>query len=477
MWCTPRLDQLWSTLQQCAKSYQSLQQTHGEITAHFEQLIKVIIAQEHRIKTPINDQMSQIQSTINSIMSEIKDITHIVNNFKQQQHDQTREDDDDDAKDVTDLVQSISSFTSINQFMFAHALLNDETQSGTIPPSVMNDDDLLLMISRHFQQMQLTPQNDGTTMSPDIPWHVNADVTKLNNIKKQIESCFALISPAHAASMANVKHEMDGYIMSLRCDEVSLYSLEAAKWTTIKSAFKRSLNGVTTSVVYARGSVYVFGGRKSQTSYSRYSLSEKQCYQAEMTGISGSSMISVCYDGDKHIYLVGGYDEDNGQVLDRVDSFNIDTQEFKQVGHLPVGVTMTCTYFHDDRVHVQASGRLLSFDAHTGNTDVLLPDMGTDSFDPCCFDGVDNMYILAKDSLIKFTLSNKQSIKLAKCPIDRPQGDIHRIIYDTRISSIMYLGGTGKNYQYSIKDEQWVQIPDNDHVGDRCWFGACLIRD
>ncbi|GAM21784.1 hypothetical protein SAMD00019534_049590 [Acytostelium subglobosum LB1] len=230
-------------------------------------------------------------------------------------------------------------------------------------------------------------------------------------------------------------------IVSAHLRDISLLSLGTSTWTTIKDAFKSEFDEVYTSYIYARGSVYVFGGGKgTQTKYSRYSLAERQCYEGEIVGIVGGSFISTCYDGDKSIYLVGG--ELDGKILKRVGCFNIDTQQFSKF-NLHTKVTATVSYY-------AIPNELYS----------------------ACFDNSDNIYILSLNTFSMFSLATMQTTKL-KCP------DLVNFIQLRFVPTygVVSLCGAGKNYLYSVRDNKWIHLKDNDPVVNRSAHGSCIISN
>ncbi|GAM26888.1 hypothetical protein SAMD00019534_100630 [Acytostelium subglobosum LB1] len=166
--------------------------------------------------------------------------------------------------------------------------------------------------------------------------------------------------------------------------------------------------------------------------------------------------------------------------LNRVDSFDINTQTLRQVGYLSCSLSNAYSFFHAGNIII-VGGQIyvnrhcplvLSFNVQTGVTTILLEGLVDDSVS--CFDGVDNIYILSAKTLTRYTLSSKQSINLAKCPLYQYSCPF---IYDTFVGEILYLCGTSKNYRYSTSEDKWTRIKSNDKVLDRNWFGACLIRD
>ncbi|GAM25620.1 hypothetical protein SAMD00019534_087950 [Acytostelium subglobosum LB1] len=99
-----------------------------------------------------------------------------------------------------------------------------------------------------------------------------------------------------------------------------------------------------------------------------------------------------------------------------------------------------------------------------------------------CFDGQDSIYLMTsigdidddEDIFMRYSLSTRKITKLAKSPIS---SDYSRLIHDQSFG-IIYVGGKGRNYRYSIPDDKWTLITDdNDSITNRAQYGACLIRD
>ncbi|GAM19100.1 hypothetical protein SAMD00019534_022750 [Acytostelium subglobosum LB1] len=433
LWCTSRLSKLWSTLQLCAKSYQSLQQTQQSVTEHFEQLIKVIIAQEHKVKTPINVQMSLIQSTINDIINEIKDINHIINidhlDDKNNKDSHSGDDDDDDER-TSKVIESIKSCESIDQFIKIKLCQPSSYSDNPIDNAddgkhtQAHDHELLSMIRNHSQHTHQVPY-DNTYSLKDVS--VKIDDVKLKRIKRQIESCFKLITPPPSSVVTpkskstSTSYNNVGHIMMLGClyDECHLLSLETSDWTKISSPTGEPLEGITTSMVYARGSVYLFGGDTSPTTYYQLSLEDKQWDADEIVGVGQCRYTSACFDGRSKIYLVGGYVE--GECLRRVDSFDLERKEFDCVGELSYGVAHPITFYHNDNIYIVCGDcsddihGIYTFNVITKRTSVVhyLREFSLNQHDKCCFDGVDNIFIHTNRSFIRYTLSTNQMSKLA----------------------------------------------------------------
>ncbi|GAM28216.1 hypothetical protein SAMD00019534_113920 [Acytostelium subglobosum LB1] len=345
IWCTSRLNHLWTTLQHSAKTYQSLKQTYDEVTGHFEQLIKVIMAQEYRVKKPIEDQMEKIQSTIKDIIKEIKDINHLINMayppeyFGGDDHAQTGH---RDEVEMSQVIQSIATCSTIDQYAIS---LHGQFVGKRL---ALGDIELLSMVTRHAQHTRDVPYDDGDALLRAR--RVNTDIDKLNGIKKQIEECFQIIDTP------GVVETIRGGIISMKQQQCSFFSKDSDTWTEIGDTLQGNLHGVFHSVIYAHNNIYVFGGFFVPFKFLRYSLADRQCYKADIAGIDECNATSLCYDGDKYIYIIGGYNRNIRAYLKRLDRFDIDTQQFTRVGRIEVeNARLLCsrfTFFLNNRIYI-----------------------------------------------------------------------------------------------------------------------------
>ncbi|GAM24699.1 hypothetical protein SAMD00019534_078740, partial [Acytostelium subglobosum LB1] len=259
---------------------------------------------------------------------------------------------------------------------------------------------------------------------------------------------------------------------------VTMYSLDTGEWTVIDDKCTPR-ERIFRSVVYARDSVYVFGGTGSANTYSRFSLIDQKWHNdLEIIGVDGGESISTCYDGDKLIYLVGGFHND--KLLDRIDCFNIDTQQFSSVGRLNVPTRASHSFF-DNKMIVVIGGNvdveckvsltdILSFNIDTKKCYVFLKtEFHPDEELTSCYDDYDHVFIMGDKSSILVDLSNKNSTQRI-----RMNSSGLPCVY-TQSQGIVALGGNGENQRFSEMQCKWIQHEDNDPVKSRASFGTCLI--
>ncbi|GAM19308.1 hypothetical protein SAMD00019534_024830 [Acytostelium subglobosum LB1] len=392
---------------------------------------------------------------------------------------------------MTQMIEMIGSCTSIDKFNNYLTSMTQQQQSTAIKQH-FDDNELYSMITGF---MKLVPPYDGKDKSLAKPNSVFVDTNRLMAIKKQIESCFLIIEQRNQTSTTNedapdpdVGGELNGHAISVGehgSEPCSLFSLETSKWTTIRDVFNNR-DQVSTAVVYARGDVYLFGGDCSKGDkpryYSRYSLAEKKSYRYDIVGIYGGSNISTCYDGDNLIYLIGGYENINhmtdlpynGNQLRRVDCFDITLQQFKNVGELDFEVTDVSSHFHNNLIYITGGGQgLFTFNVGTKETSILKKDI-PGYYIRSCFDGYDKLYMLDHyDNFLQYSISTQHITNLSKLPLSTR---VEKLLYD-RYFGILFLGGKGNNYQYSIQENQWTLIKDDDPRNSRNWHGGCIIRD
>ncbi|GAM23331.1 hypothetical protein SAMD00019534_065060 [Acytostelium subglobosum LB1] len=256
----------------------------------------------------------------------------------------------------------------------------------------------------------------------------------------------------------------------------SIYSPLSDKWSVpTQVTVKTTLN--MRSVVHARGKVYMFGGNEYPTAFIWFSVEDGQWHN-KIEDQPNYQMSTSYYDGDKLIYMVTCADKINPKVS-RVQSFNIDTQQFNHIGDLP-------TYLEGSDLYVRCN-QLIFVDGWTINAnerlEIVFFNLTTLVHErsyplpwtvrTSCYDGVDTLYLVADDcEFISVSLSTGQLRDLAPSPV-KPNPFV--LTCGPQRGALYYCKGANKNYQYSIKLNQWIHISDSP-LG----LGAeaiCLLSD
>ncbi|EFA78825.1 hypothetical protein PPL_08289 [Heterostelium album PN500] len=173
--------------------------------------------------------------------------------------------------------------------------------------------------------------------------------------------------------------------------------------------------------------IYIFGGKNNINQWRRISIKDKSTIFGEMIGIQGDCFISVCYDGQDHIYLVNGF------KTNRIDRFNIKTMQFDQ------------KYFQFTVDYGQQVSSMIFKACHDNN--------GT-------------FYIHSRDPEVQFIRYNVESTpkvtnNLQLIPDLTRENAYLMLMYqrESSTSSFVYTFGGTKygNFRYSIEDKLWEQ--------------------
>ncbi|GAM24692.1 hypothetical protein SAMD00019534_078670 [Acytostelium subglobosum LB1] len=405
------------------------------VANQFRELHEHLMRKEQWLKKILDDELDKTTTSINNIINEIVNInSHSTrnNNVNDINH---HDEDGDGVEMMSTLVQSIQTSKSMDQFIDKQFKLSDDDVT-------IGDDQLLDFVQRASQATQAVH-----TVSKPIQFEFDSHM-----LERGIVELFDKY--IYESTPTRIEHGFRNHIFSLWKDSCSILSMDTNEWTVINDKCTPR-ECIFRSVVYAQDNVYVFGGKGSPNTYSRFSLIDQKWHNdLEIIGVDGGECISTCYDGDNLIYLVGGFH--NGKLFDRVDCFNIDTQQFSSVGRLSVPTIDSLSFVHIYRIiivggYVDTEYKvsltdILEFSIDTKECDLVL---GTELLpnEPihCCYDGYDHLFMMGDESTLLVNLSIMESIQ------------------------------TGCNDRYSVLQDQWISLDDNDHVESRECFGKCHI--
>ncbi|GAM20115.1 hypothetical protein SAMD00019534_032900 [Acytostelium subglobosum LB1] len=471
---TSRLDRLWYKLQHLASTYQVLDTSNRYVVNQFMQLHEQLVVEEHKVTSPLIREMDLTHATILEIVKELADIDNIVKVSSNGAGSEIMCAPRNGGEvvvgmDRDQLAQSIKECNNIETFMEMAFPSTEESEP-------CSDHELLTIVQQALKQMDVLSYPDTHQ------FRIKTDCPKLGDIKRQIQSCFKIID----------SHEFHNSTFSFGQHACSLFNPATQCAIVLKDGFKPR-TGILTAMISARESLYVFGGMESPGTYSRFTLADHQWTNDNpMSGIESGYGISACFDGDKHIYLVGGM-HPNDSYMNRVDCFDIETQKFRHIGQLPVSLGSAHTFFHDGKVYVVGGfystnnqhGMILSFNINTLVCEVIVNglDLGSNVIS-CCFDGDSNVYIYT-NCFFRVSLVNKLRNNLSPVTVSRSNG-YHQesqvltgpnlIFYDKEYG-ILFLRGKGNNFQYSVTDNKWVALSDHYRNELNDYEAVRLIRD
>ncbi|GAM20119.1 hypothetical protein SAMD00019534_032940 [Acytostelium subglobosum LB1] len=403
-----------------------------------------------------------MKSTLEVMTSILQEVNQLSNLQQRPYEDEcsSNESDTKDAKpeecshaQVVKMIRSIQSLVPLDQNTSDR--LNSSTDES---PKQLSDYDLLHAIQ------ECSEMTKSLNYSQTKLLQIKIDDTVTNKIMSNIEKCFTLID----------SHEFHNHYFSLTANSCKLYHSTLTNPLNIKEFKPRSY--IEYATVYASNNVYVFGGTESPNTYSRLYLPELRWYNdLPITSIDGGQSISTCYDGDRHIYLVGGII--NGYRSNRVDRFNIVTQQFSHVGSLPTPLNSAGVFFHSGKLYVIGGyhtndtqlGTILSFDVTTPHCDIHTYGLNVGQSISHFFDGKD-IYLLSTNGFFRVNLASKEVKGLTQ-----PKStDYHKLFFDGKIRLLV---GIGNNMEYSKESDNWKQLNDNyrsEPLGLHA--GMCLIN-
>ncbi|GAM19781.1 hypothetical protein SAMD00019534_029560 [Acytostelium subglobosum LB1] len=389
-----------------------------DVTEQFKELHEYLMVEEHKIMQQLIKRMEEMETVTSEIVKDVIDVNIILNKVAPESRD--------DGKEIGTIIESIATSSSMDEFVYT--LPQCTQQQG-------NADGMSILSM--IQRVQQSMTNEHEVIKP---LKVNIKTAQIDDIKKQIQTSFVIIDQETYGP---------GIIITHSGITISMLALKDNKWTSIKEKWSDRKCAFSSSV-YARGHVYVFGG-------------------TEAPSIKGGAYISTCYDGGKYIYLIGGTDDTN-----RVDCLNIETQAFSNVGKLPVEMTSyPASVYHDHIIYVLDATNLYMFNVISKNyIKITNEHLKKGPNYSICFDGVDTLYILNSKVFFSWSISTKLSYQLSS---PTTVYEYARIVYNPSNHNIIVLGGKNKNFSYSIKDNNWSPLNDDDPVVDRYGYGAIYI--
>ncbi|GAM20897.1 hypothetical protein SAMD00019534_040720 [Acytostelium subglobosum LB1] len=451
-------------MKEMAMTYTSQDKIKTEVTEHFKQLHDQLIIEEHRINRQLIDEMDKATTTINDIIKELNNIDAIFNCSSIGQYIQSED---------SSLVDWIINSNSLEEFI-----------SNNVPegPALLPSDQEVALDDYELLGMYIDALRHIESASYNLPeaYHLEVSSSLLESTRQTLYSCFKLT------------HHYKVFSASL--NDTALFDPHTGEWTTIgKGLDIETENERSESMVYARGNVYMFGIRDSST-YSRFSMSERRWHHdIPIVGVQGGRCISVCYDGHKYIYLLGGQLDSALQPLDRVDQFNIETQQFSPLSKMVEGTRDSVSFLHKGQIYsctvgarglipaliytslLQSGGPSTNLCTYNKNLkDIMICFYGGDDGA-----GIGKLYIHDDHNqmyLLSFNENDNKITQLTQliggeCPIVPYKWPI----VVPGFNAAIHLGGKDQNYKYSFSNNKWSQMKHIDNVGTRRGHLHCLL--
>ncbi|EFA78730.1 hypothetical protein PPL_08191 [Heterostelium album PN500] len=468
---------IWKSLKSTSERYQSLSATENEISQHFEQLHQYLVTEEFRLKKPIVIKKDTIVNQIENNIKHLKYLYQIidinnklnVNHEKESPNSNQKESAEDTTTQYSTptIISSISSSSSLQSFIQDNnqTLFNDHHDPFNTDELIKqhnNDSSSLLLDIIHkynnqFKDLKLSEENNEEEIQISIGQinlsQFNSIIDKLTNLAETSRRAAFIFITHREKNGATLFNTLDSSIEPLKLD----YCFRATN----------------SSMVSIGEYIYIFGGWNNPNKWFKFSIVSKSFeHIGEMEGIEGDRLISVCYDGQDHIYLV------NGISSHRIDRFNINTLKFeKWIYHNQItgGEHLSTMIFKGTLYSISSGKRSI--------VEISLSDRVSSSREldikpyTACHDNLGNFYIHSKEEnrFIKYNVETKKITNLSPIPAKNSEVFLKFHRFSAKISHIFSFGGVEYgNFKYSIEDNQSEQIFQDDRE-QRQWCGSASI--
>ncbi|EFA82036.1 hypothetical protein PPL_04941 [Heterostelium album PN500] len=494
------IQMIWESLRSSSSLYQRLSTTENDIKQHFEQLHQYLIIEEHRLQRDIINDKHTIENHINFYMDRMKTLILVINIYnKVNSNNDNHDDDSDNSSDDQSIIEDTASLYSTTTIMESirscsslHSFINDSKSTLLNEFSFFNTDidELLkqpsddvdarsvLLDSIYLFNNELKStkniDNDLSLLSSYKLSIKQPDFNQLNSIIKQsikldkigsnesINTTTTTNNNDNKQSYIFITHKPNGATL---INTSNNYSVEELKFDY---QFTQTYNSIVSIGEY----IYIFGGYGNINKWMKISMKSKS---AEHIGdFEGDSNISVCYDGQDHIYLVNGYHKKNN-----IDRFNIKTLTFERLYQLPqgYGTQGSSMIFKGSLYSIsQNQNRLFEFDL----TNRTIENHNI-HFIPlsACHDNNGNFYILDRINkrFIKYNVETKQISKLNATSLTNGQQSFVMYHRESPTSSYIFSFGPSLdcNFKYSIESNRCQPFFRNIKNHNRAWCASTSI--
>ncbi|EFA82050.1 hypothetical protein PPL_04955 [Heterostelium album PN500] len=239
--------------------------------------------------------------------------------------------------------------------------------------------------------------------------------------------------------------------------------------------FDYQFDGTYSSIVSIGEYIYIFGGYNNENKWIKISIRSKSVeHIGDIEGIKGDSDISVCYDGQDHIYLVNGRN-----IKNRIDRFNIKTMKFESYHQLPFGYNNQASsmIFKGSLYSISCNQyKLFQFDL----TNRTITDHQIDIIPlSSCHDNNGNFFILdvTNKRFIKYNVETKQTINLNADHLVNAQYPFVMYHRESPTSSYIYsfCNSLDSNFKYSIESNQCEPIFRDIKNHNSSWCASSSI--
>ncbi|EFA82030.1 hypothetical protein PPL_04935 [Heterostelium album PN500] len=490
-----KLKSIWESLRSSTYRYQRLSTTENDIKQHFEQLHQYLIREEHKLQRDIINDKQTITNQIDKNINHLKYLINIIMLFNRLNNNDINNEDTSIITDTTTLystttiMESITTSSSLQSFINHNnqTLFNDKYNNNFNIDELLkqhsNDTESILLDIIHkynnqFNKSTTNTDNNNLRLSSYKLSIKQPDFNQLNSIIKQsikfdnIESTESINT---TTTTTNNNDNKQSYIFITNQSKGATLINTSNNNSIEELHFDYQFSDTYSSIVSIGEYIYIFGGYTNENKWIKISMKSKSIeHIGDIEGIKGDTFVSVCYDGQNHIYLVNGYN-----IKNRIDRFNIKTMKFESYHQLPVG--------YDRQVSSMIfKGSLYSISFNRNKifqidlTNRTITDHQIDIIPwSACHDNNGNFFLLdtRNKRFIKYNVETKQTINLNAIPLTNLQFSYMTYHRESPTSSYIYSFGYSNdfNFKYSIESNQWEPFFRDIINHKRAWCASTSI--
>ncbi|EFA82087.1 hypothetical protein PPL_04992 [Heterostelium album PN500] len=496
-----KLKSIWESLRSSTSRYQRLSTTENDIKQHFEQLHQYLIIEEHKLQRDIINDKHTITNQIDNNIKNLKYLINIINIFNKlnNNNNDNISDNNSNIKDTsiisdtttlysTTTMESITTSSSLQSFINHNnqTLFNEHHNYFNIDELLKQDSsdssslllDIIHKYNNQFNESTTNTDNNNLRLSSYKLSIKQPDFNQLNSIIEQsikLDRIKSTESPINTTTTTNNNDNKQSYIFITHNGKGATLINTSNNNSIEELQFDYQFYCTFNSIISIGEYIYIFGGSNNEKKWLKISMKSKSIeHIGDIEGIKGDYLISVCYDGQDHIYLVNGHSTKN-----RIDRFNIKTMKFESYHQLPVGYDrqVSSMIFKGSLYSISWNQKkMFQFDL-TNRTIIdhqieITPWSG-------CHDNNGNFFILdiKNKRFIKYNVETKQTINLNDVPFANGKYIYVKYHLESPTSSYIYSFGNKNddNFRYSIESNQCEPSFRDIINKDRAWCASTSI--
>ncbi|EFA80612.1 hypothetical protein PPL_06551 [Heterostelium album PN500] len=488
---------IWSVLKDSSLHIQSLTSKESEISQHISELHEYLRVIEHKLKKSINDDIDTHNQQVNQLLNELKYLVDINNsnniiinnkeyNVNNNNNSSSSNNEFEEIKpDITDdyslstIIKSINENSTLISFIENNRVVFDQQKQQQDHISIIvnqyynNNSDSWLLDSIYKYSKQFNPQRQLQIVQPFNIYTIKFDIQPFRSM---IHKSISVTKPNQTKNTIFSLHRNGATLIHFVDDDY--FHTEEVEFP---EGHILDLRNTTMSTALVGEDIYIFSGFNAGSSkLIKYNIKAKSFSVVEdVKNLTRYYGVSLCYDGDDHIYLVGGNRDSRPDPT--IESFNVHTKRlkikepsFKNYSNKVISVY----HRRDGWIYTVPSDvpLVIAFNPISmESVEYRFNDL--ECAYSGCTDDDGNIYVLNhRKYFIRFNMDTKQFQRLESIEFYiNYLSMVYRKVSPSK-NFIYLLTGSRENLRYSVEQNKWEPFFENDEI-DRKRFGKQLIEE